>query len=104
MRPTVLTDILRQVPGLRVSYTNEGEVVSSSRGVSSLAASGCVRYFVDGMEWQSAQPGDINQFVNGSEIVGAEIYQGTTAPAQYSRGMGDCTTIVLWTRQTARDK
>jgi hypothetical protein len=104
MRPTVLTDILRQVPGLRVSYTNEGEVVSSSRGVSSLAASGCVRYFVDGMEWQSAQPGDINQFVNGSEIVGAEIYQGTTAPAQYSRGMGDCTTIVLWTKQTARDR
>jgi hypothetical protein len=104
MRPTVLTDILRQVPGLRVSYTNEGEVVSSSRGVSSIAASGCVRYFVDGMEWQSAQPGDINQFVNGSEIVGAEIYQGTTAPAQYSRGMGDCTTIVLWTKQTARDR
>lgn len=104
MRPTVLTDILRQVPGLRVSYTNEGEVVSSSRGVSSLAASGCVRYFVDGMEWQSAQPGDINQFVNGSEIVGAEIYQGTTAPAQYSRGMGDCTTIVLWTKQTVRDR
>jgi hypothetical protein len=104
MRPTVLTDILRQVPGLRVSYTNEGETVQSSRGVSSLAASGCVRYFVDGMEWQSAQPGDINQFVNGSEIVGAEIYQGTTAPAQYSRGMGDCTTIVLWTRQTIRDR
>lgn len=104
MHPTVLTDILRQVPGLRVSYTNEGEVVSSSRGVSSLAASGCVRYFVDGMEWQSAQPGDINQFVNGNEIVGAEIYQGTTAPAQYSRGMGDCTTIVLWTKQTIRNR
>jgi len=104
MHPTVLTDILRQVPGLRVSYTNEGEVVQSSRGVSSLAASGCVRYFVDGMEWQSAQPGDINQFVNGNEIVGAEIYQGTTAPAQYSRGMGDCTTIVLWTKQTIRDR
>ena len=104
MHPTVLTDILRQVPGLRVSYTNQGEVVQSARGVSSLAASGCVRYFVDGMEWQSAQPGDINQFVNGNEIVGAEIYQGTTAPAQYSRGMGDCTTIVLWTKQTIRDR
>ena len=104
MHPTVLTDILRQVPGLRVNYTNEGETVSSSRGVSSLAASGCVRYFVDGMEWQSAQPGDINQFVNGNEIVGAEIYQGTTAPAQYSRGIGDCTTIVLWTKQTIRDR
>ena len=104
MHPTVLTDILRQVPGLRVSYTNEGEVVSSSRGVSSLSASGCVRYFVDGMEWQSAQPGDINQLVNGNEIVGAEIYQGTAAPAQYSRGMGDCTTIVLWTRQTVRER
>ena len=104
MHPNLLTDILRQVPGLRVNYTNDGEVVSSARGVSSLSGAGCVLYFVDGMEWQSASPGDINQFVNGNEIVGAEIYQGSNAPAQYSRGMQDCTSIVLWTKQTIRDR
>jgi len=98
MHPTVLTDILRQVPGLRVSYTNQGEVVSSSRGMSSLSGGSCVQYYVDDMPWQSAMPGDINNFVNGSEVVGVEIYQGSNTPAQYSRGMQDCTTIVLWTK------
>jgi hypothetical protein len=104
LRPTVLTDILRTVPGLRVNYTPQGEVVESSRGVSSLSGNACVQYFVDGMLWQSAEPGDINQFVNGNEVVGAEIYHGANAPAQYSRGMQDCTTIVLWTKQTIRDR
>ena len=103
IHPNVLTDILRLVPGLHVTYTNQGETVSSSRGVSSLAGGDCVQYFVDGMAWMSQEPGDINQFVNGSEVVGAEIYQGTNAPAQYSRGMQNCTTIVLWTKSRIRD-
>ena len=33
MHPQRLTDILRNVPGLRIGYTNQGEVVSSTRGV-----------------------------------------------------------------------
>ena len=100
MHPRILTDILRQVPGLRISYTPEGEVVSSSRGTSS----GCVQYIVDDMPWQSAMPGDINNFVNANEVVGAEIYQGPGTPPQYSRGMSDCTTIVLWTKFKIRDR
>jgi hypothetical protein len=99
MRPNVLTDILRQVPGLRVSYSPQGDVVSGTRG-----GSGCVQYYVDDMPWQSAMPGDINQFVNGSEVVGAEIYQGPNTPPQYSRGMTDCVTIVLWTKFRIRDR
>ena len=98
MHANYITDILRQVPGLRVSYTPQGEVISSSRGVSSFSNSGCVQYYVDGMPWMSAAPGDVNNFVNGSEVVGVEVYQGTNTPAQYSRAMQDCTTIVLWTK------
>jgi hypothetical protein len=104
MHPNFLTDILRQVPGLRVSYTPEGEMVSSSRGVTSLSNSGCVQYYVDDMPWQSAMPGDINNFVNGSEVVGVEVYQGPNVPPQYSRGMQNCTTIVLWTKFRIRDR
>ncbi len=100
LRPNYLTDILRTVPGLRLSYTPEGEVVSSSRGVTG----GCVQYFVDDMPWQSAMPGDINNFVNGSEVVGVEVYQGANTPPQYSRAMRDCTTIVLWTKFKIRDR
>jgi hypothetical protein len=101
LRPNYLTDILRRVPGLRVSYSPQGEVVSSTRNVT---GSGCVQYFVDDMPWQSAMPGDINNFVNGSEVVGAEVYQGPGTPAQYVRGMQDCTTIVLWTKFKIRDQ
>ena len=103
LRPSRLTDILRTVPGLRVSYGNDGEVVSSSRGSTSFSGGDCVQYILDDMPWQSASPGDINQFVNGSEVVAAEIYQASNVPAQYSRGMQSCTTIVLWTRARIRD-
>lgn len=103
MRPNRLTDILRTVPGLRVTYSNGGEVVTSSRGAVSFSSGDCVQYYLDDMLWQSAQPGDINQFVNGSEIVAAEVYQATNVPAQYSRGMQACTTIVLWTKARIRD-
>lgn len=100
MRPNFLTDIFRQVPGLRVSYSPRGDVISGTRG-----GSGCVQYFVDDMPWQSAEPGDVNNFVNGSEVVAVEVYQGPGAPAQYTRsGMGDCVTIVIWTKFKIRDR
>jgi hypothetical protein len=105
LRPNMLTDILRTVPGLRINYTPQGDVVTSSRGTTSLqGGSGCVQYYVDDMPWQSAQPGDINNFVNGNEVVGVEVYAGPGAPAQYTRGMQDCTTIVLWTKFKIRDR
>lgn len=103
MHPVYLTDILRRVPGLQVSYTNDGEVVSSSRGQSSFTGGGCVQYFVDDMPWQSNTPGDINQFVNGNEVVAVEVYQGSATPAQYQRDLGSCTTILLWTHFKIRD-
>ena len=103
MHPNYLTDILRTVPGLRVNYTPNGEVITPSRGISSMLGGGCVQYFVDDMPWQSAMPGDINQFVNGNEVVGVEVYSGPGTPAQYARGMQDCTTVVLWTKFKIRD-
>jgi hypothetical protein len=100
--PTQLTDIFRTVPGLRITSTPEGDIVGSTRNAG--LGSDCVQYYVDDMPWQSAQPGDINQFVNANEVVAVEVYQGSTIPAQYSRGMGNCTTIVLWTRFKIRDR
>jgi hypothetical protein len=98
--PSQLTDLLRTVPGLRVTSSAEGDVVSSSRSAGSSAD--CVQYVVDDLPWQSTEPGDINQFVNASEVVAMEVYQGSNAPAQYSRG--NCTTIVVWTRFKIRDR
>lgn len=102
--PTYLTDIFRRVPGLRVTSSGDGDVVSSSRGTSSIMGGDCIQYFVDDMPWQSTTPGDINNFVNGSEVVAVEVYQASNTPAQYMRAMGSCTTIVLWTRFKVRDR
>jgi hypothetical protein len=104
LHPTQLTDILRRVPSLRVTGSSDGDVVSSSRGATSVMADDCVQYFVDDMPWQSVKPGDINTFLNGPEVVAVEVYQPTNTPAQYVRGMGNCTTIVLWTRFKVRDR
>jgi hypothetical protein len=99
LQPNYLTDILRVVPSLQVSYGPDGEQVTSRRGVSSLSGGSCVQYYVDDMPWQSIMPGDVNQFVNGREVVGIEVYNGPGTPAQYARaGQGDCTTIVVWTK------
>jgi hypothetical protein len=103
MHATQLTDILRQVPGLRVVNTDQGEVVESSRGASSLTGSPCVQYFVDDAPWTSFTPGDVNQFVNGGEVAAVEVYQGAGVPVQYQRSLSDCTTIVIWTRFKIRN-
>jgi hypothetical protein len=94
MHPNAVTDILRMVPGLRVSYGPYGDVVSSSRGTGS----GCVQYYLDDMPYTEATPGDITSFVTGGEVVAVEVYQDTNAPPQYTRAGTSCTTIVLWTR------
>jgi hypothetical protein len=100
LAPNYLTDILRTVPGLQVSYGPQGEEVTSRRGVTSLSgAPPCVQYYVDDSPWQSLMPGDVNQFVNGREVVGIEVYNGPGTPPQYTHpGQGDCTTIVVWTK------
>jgi hypothetical protein len=97
MHAIFLTDVLRQVPGLRVSPGPDGDVVASSRGVGG----GCVQYYLDDMPFREMTPGEINHFVTGSEVVAVEVYQPLETPGQFMRG-DNCTTIVLWTRFKVR--
>jgi Carboxypeptidase regulatory-like domain/CarboxypepD_reg-like domain len=104
IHPNVLTDVLRRVPSLHVTYGPNGEDVTSSRGTTSLTGSGgCVQYVVDDMPWQSMTPGDVNNFVNGPEVVAVEVYAGPGAPPQYSQAGQDCTTVVIWTKFKIRN-
>ena len=88
-------EVLRTVPGLRVSQDNQGNlIVTSSRD----ARGGCVNYVVDGSPWQSMDPGDIDQFVRPDEVAAVEVYNGPGTPPQFQRaGQSDCATIVIWT-------
>jgi len=104
MHPNSVSDILRNVRGLRVTYNGMHSSVSSRRGINSFRNTpGCVRYFLDGVPWLSNTPGDIESFVSGNEVVAVEVYNSANTPAQYMTEMGTCTTIVLWTRFKVRD-
>ncbi|MGH7605243.1 MAG: hypothetical protein ACRENK_14770, partial [Gemmatimonadaceae bacterium] len=104
MHPMVLTDVLRMVPSLRVSYSGGLATVTSSRGPTSFSgAAGCVQYYLDDSPWFSGSQDDINDFVNANEVVAIEVYDATQTPPQYTRGMSPCTTIVVWTKFKVRN-
>lgn len=103
IRPYRLTDIIRRVPGVRVSYSGRGESIESSRGADSFTGGSCTVYYVDGTPWLSMEPDDINDFVGGQEVVAVEVYQSSHVPAEFTRGAGACLTIVLWTKFKIRD-
>ena len=95
MHPFYVTDILRMVPGIHIGADSRGApIVTSTRDIRS----GCVQYYVDDVPFAEIEPGDINTFITGGEIVAVEVYQSGTIPAQYMRSGGSCTTIVMWTR------
>jgi hypothetical protein len=104
MHAVYLTDILRQVPGLRTTYGRNGPVVSSSRAFGTGFGGGCVQYYVDDMPYREMTPGDVNTFITGGEVVAVEVYDGISTPGRFIQAGGSsCTTIVLWTRFKVRD-
>jgi len=97
-RYAFLSDLLKQVPSLRVSYGAHGDVVTPARGVTS----GCIQYYLDASPYVEMTLGDVNRFVAAREIVGIEVYDPISTPAEYVRGGADCTTILIWTRLRLR--
>jgi hypothetical protein len=91
--PHFVTDLLREVPGLRTRSTINGDVIMSDRTMGN----GCVQYYLDDTPYMEMIPGDINNFVTSHEVVAIEVYQGI-APVEYTRSGASCVTIILWTR------
>ena len=57
-----------------------------------------MNFWVDGTQWQTMSPGDIDQYVRPDELVAIEVYHGSGTPAQFtSPGQSGCATIVAWT-------
>jgi hypothetical protein len=93
----MFTDIMYNVPGLRVSPVGNGRdyTVTDTRN----AANGCVNYFVDGFPWEEMSPGDINNFVKPNETVAIEVYHASNTPPQFQKpGQSSCASIVVWTQ------
>jgi hypothetical protein len=90
------SDVMRIDPGLKVQPTGDGRtyVITDARS----STTGCVNFYVDGTLWQQMSPGDIDNYVQPSELVAVEVYHGTETPPQFTPpGQSSCATVVAWT-------
>jgi hypothetical protein len=99
--PQYLTDMLTALPGIRIDHRPGGASIRGQSVTSILGAGrsggNCPTVWVDGKQWRTIEPGDIDHFVSPREIAGLEVYRPSEAPAQF-RGINDCITIVVWTQ------
>lgn len=103
--PQYLTDILTVVPGIRVVHSPGGATIREER-MSSILGGGrggpCTNVWVDGTQWRTIEPGDIDAFVSPRDVAALEVYRGGTAPVQF-RGLNDqCVTLVVWTQMQSQ--
>ncbi|HST06678.1 MAG TPA: carboxypeptidase regulatory-like domain-containing protein [Gemmatimonadaceae bacterium] len=98
--PQYLSDMLTAVPGIQVNHRPGGATISTTQLNTILGGgrpSSCPTFWVDGTQWRSVEPGDIDQFVSPREVAGLEVYKPREAPVQF-RTIDDCVTIVVWTQ------
>jgi carboxypeptidase family protein/TonB-dependent receptor-like protein len=98
--PQFLTDILREVPGIRVSRAIGGTVIQSGNRPYG-SGGGCTQLYVDGIQWRVRFPGDLDAFVSMRDVAGLEVYRPGSAPVQF-RGFDQCAVIVVWTQMQDR--
>lgn len=86
--PNQMTDMLREVAGIRVSG-------SSSFGANVSTVRGCgLRVFIDGLP----APGFRVDDMPPQDVAGVEIYTGPSeTPVQFRRS-GECGALIIWTR------
>jgi hypothetical protein len=90
------TDLLTSTPGIRVDGTLGRAYITSTRTVGK---AGCVRIFVDNNPWQQMQPGDLDAFVQPTEVAAIEVYPaGSMMPVEFQTSGADCSAVVVWTK------
>jgi hypothetical protein len=87
---------MRSVPGIQVTGQNGQARLTSTR--SAAGGSGCVTVFVDGAQWQQITPGDLDSFVQPSEVAAVEVYNGASIPPQFTTAGQSCSAVVVWTK------
>ena len=92
----LFSDLLRTVPGIRVSMQGSQAQLVSTR--SSTGGGGCVTVWVDGAAWQQLDAGDLDSFIRPGEVAAIEVYNGTSVPAQFTTAGQNCAAVVVWTK------
>lgn len=105
-KPNNITDMMKGLPSVTVTYQRGGTVVGGRSGIMSMysAPPPCTRVYVDGFEWPDLQPGDLDMFVNPDDVIGLEIYQAGEVPSQFRKFDRGCLTLVVWTQFRGKAK
>lgn len=110
--PMQVTDLLRDVPGLRVTSTGTGvrpKVETSRSAQYANLPNGCdTQIFVDGFLMNPRRAGATADFriddaVTPMAIEGIEIYRGlSSVPAEFLTPDAQCGVIAIWTKRGGR--
>lgn len=101
--PRNTTDLIRRIPGFRVTQGGVGSSVSGGRGVPGISQgfSSCdIDYYIDGVH----ADGSVIDDVLPQAIAAMEVYTGaaTIPPAFRLSGNPKCGVVVIWTRSGGR--
>jgi outer membrane receptor protein involved in Fe transport len=106
-RPVYVTDMLQDVPGVRLSSSGRG-----ARRVVQMSRSGAlpctVQLYVDGRFMNRGRTGlldqvSIDDYVEPESVEGIEIYRGlSTIPPEFYTPDAKCGVVAVWTRRGDR--
>jgi len=104
--PSRLTDMFRNVPGIRIDYSTGTPALRSSANTDG----GCVDYLVDGTRRQLDAPGALDSVIRPSEVAAIEIYGHSHPPTEFDTPayfvLGErsgCELVVIWTTAKISD-
>lgn len=99
-KPNNISDMLKNLSGVTVTYQRSGVVISGR----STARNSCTSVFIDGFEWRNLKAGDLDMIVNPDDVIGLEVYQPYDAPAQFQRFDRGCLTLMVWRQVRSKVK
>jgi hypothetical protein len=96
-QPVVTSDLFHMMPGLRVDRSPLGGTQINMRGIFEERCLPAI--YLDGHYMRELTADDIDSWVSPKDIAGIEVYTQGTVPAEFQPGLGDCGSIVIWTKR-----
>jgi hypothetical protein len=98
LRPLLATDLLRQLPGFKVSSQSAGRIIESTRSAAGTTA-GCVTIFIDRSRFDQIEAGDLDRALPVKIIGAIETYTALNSiPTEFTVNAVVCPTIAIWTK------
>lgn len=94
MHPIATSDLFRMMPSVRVTQRGFDKTILMRGGMSGYCTPAI---FLDGMRIENLTGGDIDGWVQPTDIAGVEVYTVAGAPPQFQT-LNGCGTILIWSR------